>query len=242
LKGFESLYSDHLLTGKSLPEGTLCVTFDDGPGQTVATGAGPQSLDLAKYLCDEGIPATFFVVGRHVREYPDIVPAIRALGHTIGNHTFDHPNLPDFLRAGGDVADQITRTDTLIREAVGLSPIYLRPPFGAWDASVAKVLNAKSGGHLGPVGWDIDGRDWEFWRDGKSPADCAENYLRKIDGAKRGIVLAHDSILGMQLVREHNQTYEMIRLLIPRLKSRGYRFCRLDEVPGVAELLPSVEG
>ena len=75
------MHASELLTGRALPPGTLCLTYDDGPGETVGDGTGPRTLALAGYLADEGVRATFFMTGRHVEQMPAAPAAVRGLGH-----------------------------------------------------------------------------------------------------------------------------------------------------------------
>ncbi len=86
---------------------------------------------------------------------------------------------------------------------------------------------------VGPVGWDIDRFDWNCWRSGASAEECGQQYLAAIEEAGRGIVLLHDSS-ETEAMRNGNLAFEMTRWLVPQLEERGYRFVRLDQVPGVA--------
>ena len=54
------------ITGDTLPSKTLCLTYDDGPGETAGTGPGPRTLAIAECLARYGVRATFFVCGKHV--------------------------------------------------------------------------------------------------------------------------------------------------------------------------------
>jgi peptidoglycan/xylan/chitin deacetylase (PgdA/CDA1 family) len=74
---------DHDLKGFDLPARTLCLTYDDGPG--------PHTLELGRFLHEEGIRAAFFVIGRVAAEQPEVLARLRAWGHLIGNHTWSHP-------------------------------------------------------------------------------------------------------------------------------------------------------
>ena len=241
---------DFDLRGDALPARTLCLTFDDGPGQTPGDGPGPKTIDLGLYLAECEIAATFFVVGSHVRANPGIVARLRAMGHLVGNHTDTHPVLAKFLRAGGDVTAEIAQADLAIGSPSAEGRItFLRAPYGDWRdepmvlesgvppvlSTVAAQLNdARTFPHLvGPVGWDIDAHDWKFWKDGRSAEECGQAYLDAIEVAGRGIVLMHDSAESDPL-RANNRVLETIRWLVPILLERGYRFVRLDEVPGVA--------
>ena len=241
---------DFDLRGDALPPKTLCLTFDDGPGQTEGDGPGPRTIDLGLYLAEAEIAATFFVVGSHVRANPGIVARLRAMGHLVGNHTDTHPVLANFLRAGGDVSTEVAQADQAIGSPSAEGRItFLRAPYGDWRdeplpiesgvppvlSTVAARLNdARTFPHLvGPVGWDIDAQDWKFWKDGRSAEECGEAYLDAIEAAGRGIVLMHDSAES-DLLQANNRALEMVRRLVPILLERGYTFVRLDAVPGVA--------
>src|SRR5437667_7612870 len=64
----------------------LALTYDDGPND-------PHTLRLLEVLARHNVRATFFMIGRYVRERPDIARAVAEAGHVIGNHTFTHPLL-----------------------------------------------------------------------------------------------------------------------------------------------------
>jgi peptidoglycan/xylan/chitin deacetylase (PgdA/CDA1 family) len=228
------MYRNDLISGTSLPDRTLSLTFDDGPGDS-GEGPGPQTAAMAEFLSSQGVHATFFMVGRFASERPDLVARVRELGHTIGNHTYDHPQMSQFAAAGGDVVGQIARTDAVLGQNDG--PIFVRPPYGTWDGAVAGALNGNlttALRHVGPVGWDIDGRDWEFWKNDQDPNDCVAEYIREVDQKRRGILLMHDSSADQGFVRLRNRTFEVVRTLIPDLKARGYQFVPLHAVPGIA--------
>src|SRR6202171_28943 len=71
-----------------LPRGSkqIALTFDDGPND-------PHTLNLLEVLAKYNARATFFMIGRHVQQRPDIARAVAQAGHVIGNHTFTHSNL-----------------------------------------------------------------------------------------------------------------------------------------------------
>ena len=81
------MFFDRDIKGNQLPPKTLCLTYDDGPGETRGDGSGPRTLELGRYLFVQGIRATFFVVGKNVERYPEVLPQLQAWGHLIGNHT-----------------------------------------------------------------------------------------------------------------------------------------------------------
>jgi len=230
------MYDDSLILGTSLPAKTLCLTFDDGPGETSGSGPGPHTLQIAQYLAQEGIQATFFMVGKHGEQYPSIPPQVRDLGHLVGNHTFNHPDVVDLLAAGGDVIDQIARTDAVISDWITGPATFVRPPYGDWSADVALKLNnnlAVNMRHVGPIGWDMDGGDLSHWLNGDSAQVGSDAYLAAIQAADRGIVLMHDSTADIEFAKSVNLTYAMVQILVPALKSQGYQFVPLTAIPDV---------
>ena len=85
-------------TPLAVSPGTICLTFDDGPGR--------HTLDIARLLAHHEIRATFFVVGRRAERSIEVVREVRELGHWIGNHTFHHHPLaarPGWEDAVGEV-------------------------------------------------------------------------------------------------------------------------------------------
>jgi peptidoglycan/xylan/chitin deacetylase (PgdA/CDA1 family) len=230
------MYEDDAITGSSLPDKTLCLTLDDGPGETDTPGPGPLTLELAQYLSDQGVKATFFMVGKYASDLPDVLPQVEALGHLIGNHTYDHPQIVDYLSNGGDVVLQVSRTDGVIRNWIDGPVVYFRPPYGAWSADVARTLNANltvSLSHVGPVDWDVDGGDWNCWAQNLDPSQCAANYMQAIQNAGHGTVLMHDCTADKDVVKRANRTLELVQLLVPTLQQHGYQFARIDEIPDV---------
>ncbi len=224
------------LKGNRLPRGTVCFTYDDGPG--------PNTLELGRYLFEQEIAATFFVVGSEAEKNRDVLAQLQEWSHLIGNHTYSHPGLVTLALAGGDVVGELARTDRIIRPYISSEVVYFRAPYGNWreksqpdsdedkDTSiVADILN-RSGqfpNYVGPVNWDITGEDWECWRQDISAEECARRYLVETERVGGGIILMHDSAEEESL-RSKNRTMLMTKILVPLLKARGYRFVRLDAV------------
>ena len=88
--GYATMAPASQLYGRTLTHGSdpsqMALTFDDGPND-------PHTLHLLDVLAKHNARATFFLIGKYVRQRPDIVRAIAAAGHEIGNHTDSHPNL-----------------------------------------------------------------------------------------------------------------------------------------------------
>lgn len=222
------------ITGDALPPKTVTLSYDDGPGRTGDNGPGPRTLELAAYLHSQGIPATFFVLGERAAAHQEILAQLADMGHLIANHTTSHPDLVTLFEQGGDPAAEIAAADAVIRPFITGKLLLFRPPFGYWHTGVAHALNqdSRTRQYVGPILWDVDGKDWACWRAGSNPPACAEHYFRLIEQVGRGIILMHDSS-AEEDIRRNNQTFTLTRLLVPLLQQHGYRFVRLDTIPQV---------
>ncbi len=230
------------IKGGRLPRGTVCLTYDDGPGA--------HTRELGRYLFEEGIAATFFVVGSHAEPQRDVLAQLQSWGHLIGNHTYSHPGLVSLALAGGDVAGELKKTDDIIRPYVSGEVVLFRAPYGNWREKapesdedqevslIADILNrdGRFADYVGPINWDIVAEDWDCWRQGVSAEECARRYLAESEHVGGGIILMHDSS-EEEFVRLRNQTMQMTKILVPLLKERGYHFVRLDAVPQVREAI-----
>jgi peptidoglycan/xylan/chitin deacetylase (PgdA/CDA1 family) len=147
------------------------LTFDDGPHKEYT----PQVLDvLARY----DARATFFVVGRLARAYPDIIQRIAAEGHTIANHTWNHEDLATLTRA--DFDDTVGRTEAILGD---LATPCLRPPYGSVGAHTREWAAAHG---LRILTWDASPLDWT-----RPPAEEIADYL--VRWAQPGtVILLHD--------------------------------------------------
>ena len=154
----------------------IALTFDDGPHPTLT----PRILEiLARY----NIPATFFMVGQNVLNYPDAARAVIEAGHEVGNHTFTHPHLAGLSE--GAIMDEIGKCEDALEELYEYRPHLLRTPQGALTPSLERCLLEDD---YILVLWSLDTRDW----DNKSTACIAQTVL---DNVKSGdIILMHDFI------------------------------------------------
>lgn len=211
----------------------MSFTFDDGPGT--------QTLALAEYLASEHIFAAFFMIGNRVKQHADTLRRLHALGHLVGNHTHDHLRLDRLLEQGQEPSDQILSADAAIRDIIGQPdmPILFRAPWGQWNESLAQcVADARFSRCIGPIHWDmpVKKHDWHFWGCQLPASSCAEALLKDIEAGGSGIVLLHDDS-NEPMIASGNRVHDMMRLLVPALKSRGYKFLRLDAVPEIREAM-----
>jgi peptidoglycan/xylan/chitin deacetylase (PgdA/CDA1 family) len=153
----------------------VALTFDDGPWP----GTTERILAVLGRL---RAPATFFVVGRQVERYPELVRRELAAGMTLGTHSYSHPLSFDRLPADR-LRDEITRGRRSL-DRLGVRPVGFRPPGGA--ASRTVVATAESFGHR-TVLWTVDADDWR-------PGVTSDQIVARVLGAVRpgAIVLLHD--------------------------------------------------
>jgi peptidoglycan/xylan/chitin deacetylase (PgdA/CDA1 family) len=109
----------------------VALTFDDGPWPT----STPILLDL---LARHNLQATFFVVGRQAEKHPELIAAILAQGHTIGNHSLRHDSLL-MLRRPKTLQKDIHTTQEILQKS-GITPCVFRPPAGITNPRLRQVL------------------------------------------------------------------------------------------------------
>ena len=204
----------------------LAVTFDDGPNPAIT----PKLLNL---LDRYHARATFFLIGRFVRECPELVKEVFARGHAIGNHTETHPNL--FWLGQTQIRDEVRRCSDAIRDATGSPPQWFRPPFGMrnpWLAGVARELD------LRVVMWTLIPGDWRAdkpseWliRRMERIAARTEHRLRNLHGHSRyagEILCLHD---GSHRQQNGDRTHTLAALehWLPRWRDLGLEFVTIDQ-------------
>ena len=155
--------------------GLVALTFDDGPDPEVT----PAVLRL---LEQAGARATFFCVGQRAEAHPEVMAAIRARGHGVGNHSYSHPN-GFALRGPGGLSREIRRAQEAIERVGGGRPRLFRAPAGIQNPWLAPTLAAAG---LRLVSWTRRGYD-TVSRDGARVAARLGRGLQAGD-----ILLLHD--------------------------------------------------
>ncbi|HWR47401.1 MAG TPA: polysaccharide deacetylase family protein [Pseudonocardiaceae bacterium] len=181
----------------------IALTVDDGPHPLWT----PQMLDL---LHQNGIRATFSLIGAQAHAYPGLVKRILAEGHSVCNHSMTHPQ-PFSRGTPATIRQQITDAQSAIVDAGGVPPTLFRAPAGDWSAV---VLSAVGNLRMVPIGWDIDPRDW-------SRPGTALVTSRLLAARPGDILLCHDG------GGNRAQTIESLRTVLPVLKGRGLEFVTL---------------
>jgi peptidoglycan/xylan/chitin deacetylase (PgdA/CDA1 family) len=185
-----------------LPANAGCaLTFDDGPDPEHT----PRILDL---LHEHDIRATFFVLGRRVREAPWVLRRLAEEGHAIGSHTYSHSELPKLTR--DELWRELNETRRAIFDLTGIDTALLRPPRGRVSMRSLLILN-RWGYHI--VHWSKTYSD--YLRDGCEP------LLRRIHSrtlVSGDIALFHDN---------NDYTLEALRVMLPQWR-HALRFVALS--------------
>ena len=180
----------------------IALTFDDGPG--------PYTAHLLDILDQYGAKATFFLIGSKVSGQASVVRSIQARGHQLGNHSWSHPELPKL--SVDQIAGEIDRTNEAIRQATGVKPSILRPPYGAVNGVVLEQLRLRN---MSSILWSVDTRDWA---DRNSQIVCS----RAVAGARPGaVILMHDI---------HQTSVNAVPCILSSLKQQGYSFVTIQQL------------
>lgn len=198
-------------TGLSAATKQIALTYDDGPND-------PHTLRLLEVLAKHNVRATFFLIGRYVRERPDIAREVIRSGHVVGNHTFTHPLL--IFKSEAEIREELLRCRHSLLDIVGGHSNLFRPPFGGRRPGTLRVARELG---LSPIMWSVTGYDWN--------APQARVIERKISNRVRGgdVILLHDGG-HKQMGADRSQTVLATDHLISRYKGEGYEFVTIPKM------------
>jgi len=211
----------------------LAITFDDGPNPTIT----PKLLDL---LDRHKAKATFFLVGKYVRQSPELAKEILMRGHAVGNHTETHPNL--FFCGPEETRAELLRCSEAIGQATWEEPRWFRPPFGfrsPWVGSIALTYRMRT------VMWSLIPGDWrpkpaEWLIERMTPiAERAQGLPakgkgRSIADASHGDILClHDGDYGKPNA-DRERTLKALEYWLPRWSDLGLEFVTIGQSLGKA--------
>ena len=196
-------------------EKVVALTFDDGPNPDATPG-------VLEILETYDVKATFFLCGKHVDLYPELVKAIHAKGHEIGNHTWTHKSLFHFFKKVP--LQEMQRTNKAIADLTGEVPRLFRPPRliqGLGANKALKILSLQS-----IAGW-VHGRDWKT-------QDYEKITGKVVASVKPGsIIVLHDGDADAkpgETQQPRGGTVEAVKHIITVMQARGYRFVSIGEL------------
>lgn len=201
------LFPEVVFRYRQTDEKVIALTFDDGPDPIT-----PQLLDI---LAGEDVPATFYVLGSNVSQFPEIARRIALDGHEISNHSWSHIDFRE-LTDEEILKNELVPTSEITAEITGIYPKTMRSPYGALRDETIPFLE-REGWKI--VGWSVDTSDWDSTQN--SPEEIISRALN--DRHPGAIVLMHSGYT-MQ------NTVLALPEIIRALKDEGYRFLRVSEL------------
>jgi peptidoglycan/xylan/chitin deacetylase (PgdA/CDA1 family) len=204
--------SQWLVTNRSRVDsnGRRCVslTFDDGPNPL-------RTPRLLEVLRKSNVQATFFVVGKEVEQYPELVHRAIADGHLIANHTYSHPVLFCFLTPWR-LRSEIEKGQDAIERICGHRPCYFRSPVGLRHPLLSLYLEQA---RLEYVSWTIRSFDTLV----PQAEAILDRILRRVTPGD--IILLHDNASAGSEVM-----LDVLPRMIDKLKERGFEFVPVGAV------------
>ena len=180
----------------------VAITYDDGPGA--------ETNRLLDKLKAKNAHASFMVLAPSAEQHPELLKRMKAEGHTIGNHTKSHRQLNTLSYE--QVSQEIDAGNAAISKATGQGTRWVRPPYGATNATVDQATRDKG---VSQALWDVDTVDW---KDRNSDHVCSA----AVQGAHAGsIVLMHDI---------HPTTVDAADCVIDGLRAKGLEPVSLDRL------------
>lgn len=178
----------------------VAITFDDGPDPVYTP-------ELLAGLKERNVKATFFLLGKQVEQYPDIVKQMYEEGHVVGCHSYEHIDLSQLSEE--DACAQVKQICDLIYEITGERPSFVRPPYGEWlpclDEDFCMI----------PVLWDVDPLDWAT-KDARLVVDRVLEDVEEYD-----IILMHDA---------SESSVQAALQIIDAMQTDGYEFVTVDQL------------
>lgn len=178
----------------------IALTFDDGP-HSVYTDR------ILKHLGKNNIVATFFVLGNRLNYSKDLLTRMVDLGCEIGNHSLSHKQLTAV--SDKEIVNQIESVNNEVKNITGYSIRAVRPPYGASDKRVKKIINKPI------VLWSIDPEDWKY----RDPEIIKNHVLSRVGSGD--IILLHDI---------YKSSADAAIMIIDELLSQGYKFLTVSQM------------
>jgi peptidoglycan/xylan/chitin deacetylase (PgdA/CDA1 family) len=225
LVAYSAVYSRSQFFGETLcttnSQRKLAITFDDGPNPAIT----PKLLNL---LARHNARATFFVIGKYVRDCPEILRETLAREHLIANHTQTHPNL--FWQSAAGIRAELQQCQDAIGSALGSQTKWFRPPYGyrnPWVIRTASELGMKT------VMWTLIPGDWKPWPLERLVARMKpiEDHTRQypLEGIGSGDVLCLHDGGHRALNADRSLTLKALEYWLPRWRDAGLEFVTIEE-------------
>jgi peptidoglycan/xylan/chitin deacetylase (PgdA/CDA1 family) len=203
-------------TGLPRTSKQIALTYDDGPND-------PYTMQLLDVLARHDVRVTFFMIGKFVRQKPEIVRAAAQAGHVIGNHTFTHPKL--LFESAESTRKELQDCTATLTDVIGEHSNLFRPPFGWRRPATLRIVRELG---LVPVMWNITAYDWS--------AASAKAIEQKVERHLHGgnVILLHDG-RHRAMGTDRSCTIAATDNLIRKHKDRGFEFVTISEMMKAAK-------
>jgi peptidoglycan/xylan/chitin deacetylase (PgdA/CDA1 family) len=197
-------------SGAQKTDRAVALTFDDGPSPQYTPG-------ILATLTRLHVHATFFVIGYLAAAYPNLVRRELRLGMTVGNHSYNHPDVPPFNDLPPRLIQDEISLGANVLTRIGVRPRLFRPPGGGLSSTVVHIAAA-----LGErvVLWSVDPTDW-------TPGISTKQIVRNVLSAVRpgSIVDLHDG------GGDRSATLAALPAIIHAIRARGLHLVALTAAP-----------
>ena len=207
---FLSQYDGYYMGDSS--EKTLYLTFDAGYENGYTAGI----LDVLK---KHDVKAGFFLVGNYLKTSPELVKRMVSEGHTVGNHTYSHPDM-SAISTEDAFREELSKLEDEYKSVTGKEMLkYYRPPQGKY--SEANLKMAKELGYR-TIFWSLAYVDW-YESDQPTKEEAFNKLIPRVHPG--AIVLLHST---------SKTNAEILDELLTKWEKMGYKFKSITELPAAA--------
>ncbi|KAI7862488.1 hypothetical protein BDF14DRAFT_1974347 [Spinellus fusiger] len=185
------------------------LTFDDGPSN--------YTDELLDILDEYHIKATFCVLGTNVKKHPDVIQRIYDSGHQIASHTYSHPHLMSLTNE--EIIYEVKATEEAIRDIIGVTPKYIRPPFGEADDRVKGLLKAMG---YKILMWNVDPTDYDVYMMPDVDSRIQGAFKKAASGTDTGLNANEDPGFISLQHDLYQQSIEQVPNIIEYLQGKGF--------------------
>lgn len=202
----QGIFLEEVKVVKKIPttHKVVALTIDDGPNDKTTP-------ELLKILQEKNVKVTMFVLGRNVKEHPELVARAAKDGHEIATHAYSHTLLTKMSQA--ECADELDKTEAILK-SIAVKPHLFRPPGGAYNEAVIKEADKHC---YTTVLWSVDPKDWQ----NPSVEQVVNAVTTTVEPGS--IVLLHDGQYPLP-------TPKAVGQIIDNLRAKGYTFITMSEL------------
>ncbi|MBT3260844.1 polysaccharide deacetylase family protein [bacterium] len=186
------------------PEKVIALTFDDGPNKFYTE-------KILAILDREKVKATFFLVGKNIKEHPQIARKIKTKGHELGNHSLNHFDYS--LMNNQEIIKDILLSQHIFFKYLDEFPLFFRPPYGKIKTANHKIFKNY---FYKIVKWNIDPKDWWPGTNKQMISNIIFKHLKP-----GSIIIMHDNNMN---------TLKALPQIINKARKRGFQFVTVSDL------------